>query len=67
MTGFLEDDALRFEGLDDQDIAELNAILPDLQILNAQIAAQWPRIQKAAPILSRIAGKIIAKQRDLQS
>jgi hypothetical protein len=30
MTGWIEDGVLRFEGLDDNDIARLNARLPDL-------------------------------------
>jgi hypothetical protein len=67
MTGFLEDNMLRFEGLDDQDIAALNAALPDIQDLDAALAAQWPRIVRVAPVLLRIANKIIAKQKELKS
>jgi hypothetical protein len=67
MTGFLEDNMLRFEGLDDQDIAALNAALPDIQELDAALAAQWPRIVRVAPVLLRIANKIIAKQKELKS
>jgi sirohydrochlorin ferrochelatase len=67
MTGFLEDNMLRFEGLDDQDIAALNAALPDIQELDAALAAQWPRIVRVVPVLLRIANKIIAKQKELKS
>jgi hypothetical protein len=67
MTGFLEDNMLRFEGLDDQDIAALNAALPDIQELDAALAAQWPRIVRVAPVLLRIANKFIAKQKELKS
>ncbi|MGA8078939.1 MAG: hypothetical protein WB868_16315 [Xanthobacteraceae bacterium] len=79
MTGFLEDDALRFEGLDDQDIADLNAALPALsgaiQIAQVQwpeamkilaaASVQWPLIKPHIPALLRIASKIIAKQKEL--
>jgi hypothetical protein len=66
MTGFLEDILLRFEGLDDQDIADLNRSLPDIQELDAALAAQWPRIVRVTPVLLRIADNIIAKQKELK-
>lgn len=67
MTGFLEDNLLRFEGLDDQDIAALNTVLPDIQVLDQALTAQWPRLVRVAPVLLRIADKIIAKQKELKS
>lgn len=67
MTGFLEDQALRFEGLDDKDIADLNAALPDLQALGRALSAQWPRVSRVAPVLLRLADKIIAKQKELKT
>lgn len=80
MTGFLEDNALRFEGLDDADIADLNAALPafDAAVQAAQlqwptvvkvaavVMLQWPKIAPHVPALLRIAGKIIQKQRELK-
>lgn len=60
MTGFLEDNMLRFEGLDDQDIAKLNAALPALA---TAIKALQPHI----PGLVVIMEKIIAKQQELKS
>ena len=65
MTGFLEDMMLRNEGLDDQDIADLNKALPDIQALDATLEAQLPRIMRVAPIALRIINKVIAKQRTL--
>jgi hypothetical protein len=67
MTGFLEDQALRFEGLDDKDIADLNAALPDLQALGQALSAQWPRVSRVAPVLLRLVDKIIAKQKELKA
>lgn len=65
MTGFIENMLLKDEGLSDQDVADLNSILPDIQALDIALAAQLPRITKVAPIALRIANKIIAKQRTL--
>lgn len=66
MTGFIEDMLLRQEGLDDKDLADINAALPDLQALDTALLAQWPRINKLAPIALRILTKVIAKQRTLK-
>jgi len=65
MTGFIENMLLENEGLTNQDIADLNSILPDIQALDVALAAQLPRIVKVAPIALRIANKIIARQRTL--
>jgi len=65
MTGFIENMVMYDEGLDDQDISDLNTILPDIQALDTAILAQLPRITKVAPIVLRIVNKIIAKQRSL--
>ncbi len=65
MTGFLEDQFLRFEGLDDKDIQDLNSILPIVQQLDAVLLAQWPKIQKVLPIAARLISKAIQKQRTL--
>lgn len=60
MTGFLEDNLLRLEGLDDADIAKLNAALPAL-------AAAVKALQPHLPGLVVIVEKIIAKQQELKS
>jgi len=65
MTGFIEDMLLRQEGLDDKDLADINAALPDIQALDAAAEAQWPRINRLAPLFFRIFNKVIAKQRSL--
>jgi hypothetical protein len=65
MTGFFEDLLMRQEGLDDKDIADINAALPDIQALDTAAAAQWPRINRLAPLFFRVFGKIVAKQRTL--
>ena len=58
MTGFLEDGILRFEGLNDQDIADLNKALPAIE---QAITLLEPHI----PALTIIVKKIIAKQRTI--
>jgi hypothetical protein len=65
MTGFIEDMLLKQEGLSDQDVADLNAILPDIQVLDQLILAQLPRITRVATKGIPIINKIIAKQRSL--
>lgn len=65
MTGFIEDMLLRQEGLSDQDLTELNAALPDIQVLDQALLAQWPRINKLAPLFLRLLNTVIAKQRTL--
>ena len=66
MTGFIEDMMMRQEGLDDQDIADINAALPDIQALDQVFAQAWPRIAKLTPLFTRAFGKIIQKQRELK-
>ena len=63
--GFIEEMLLKNEGLSDQDVTDLNTILPDIQALDIALAAQIPRITKVAPIILRIVNTIIAKQRSL--
>lgn len=65
MTGFIEDQLLRFEGLSDADIAELNHILPELEELFQIIQKEWPAIAKLIPVIMQLAQKVIAKQRSL--
>lgn len=65
MSGFIEDMLFRQEGLDDQDLANLNADLPDIQALDTALTAQWPRINKLAPHFLRALNHFIAKQRSL--
>lgn len=49
MTGFIEDNTLRFMGLDNQDIADLNAALPESQRAVELLEAWWPKI---APLVA---------------
>lgn len=65
MTGFIEDIFLRQEGLNDEDIADINKALPDIQALDTALSAQWPRINKLMPMALRILNKVVAKQRSL--
>ena len=65
MTGFIEDMLLRQEGLDDKDIADINASLPEIQHLDEVLQKEWAGISKLVPIFARIVGKIINKQRSL--
>ena len=65
MTGFLEDNLLRMEGLTDQDIADLNAILPDLQNLVGIAQTHQAQFNRVMVKLLPIINKVIAKQRTL--
>ena len=65
MTGFIENMLMRDEGLSDQDIADINADLPDIQHLDQVLEAEWPRINKIMPHIIRAINKVIAKQRTL--
>ena len=66
MTGFIEEDFLEFEGVTAQDVAALNAALPDLQRLVGVLQQNWPTIAKVAPVLLRVAEEVLAKQRGLK-
>lgn len=65
MTGFIEDMLLRQEGLDDKDIADINAALPEIQRADQLLLAEWPRLAPLVPLFLRVFNKIIAKQRSL--
>jgi hypothetical protein len=65
MTGWIEDAGLRFEGLNNDDIAALNGILPDLYHLMASYQAIAPRINRVGPVLARLGQKVIEKQEQL--
>ena len=67
MTGFIEDDVLRFEGLSTEDIAKLNERLPDLQNLITVLQSHMSQINRVIADLGPIAQKIIAKQQELQT
>jgi hypothetical protein len=66
MTGFLEDNLLRMEGLDDNDIARLNGIMGDLQNLVVVAKNHQAQFNRVATVLLPIIEKIIAKQRELR-
>lgn len=65
MTGFIEDSVLRFEGLDDNDIANLNRILPAIQNLVNVYQAHVKQINEVQKVLLPIVQKILAKQKEL--
>lgn len=65
MTGPFEDGILRFEGLDDAEIAKLNERLPDLQNLIAVVQTHIPQFNRVMSDLLPIVQKIIAKQRTI--
>ena len=65
MTGFIENAFMSMEGLNEQDEANINAILPDIQHLDQVLIAEWPKINKIVTILAPIIGKVAAKQRSL--
>lgn len=67
VTGFIEDQVLRFEGLDDSDIAKVNAALPDIQHLDGVLLAEWPRINRLVTAIGPIIEKIVAKQKELST
>lgn len=65
MTGWIEDDALRFEGLDDNDIANLNRILPAILNLVAVYKAHVHQINEVQNVMLPIIEKLIKKQQEL--
>ncbi len=65
MTGWIENEGLKFEGLSDQDIADLNRILPDLQNLIWVAKKHEAQLSRVLSALLPIIEKIIAKQRTL--
>lgn len=65
MTGMFEEGLLRFEGLDDRDIAELNRILPAIQNLITVYQAHIAQINTVQAVLIPIIQKILTKQRSL--
>ncbi len=66
MTGAIEDMALRFEGLDDNDIARLNGILPDIENLVVVTQKHQAQFNRVVNTLLPIIQKIIAKQREFK-
>ncbi len=64
MTGFLEDQALRFMGLDDNDIKQLNDRIPDVMNLIRVLEAHMDQINRVMA-LSPIIMKLLAKQQEL--
>jgi len=80
MTGFFEDNLLRFEGLNQEDIDNLNEALPALLRAVASAEIEWPKIEAEwaklwpkimplgphVPALLRIIHKLIAEQKDLK-
>lgn len=60
-TGML----MNLYGLDEKDIADLNAALPAIQEVVATAEKEWPRINPHFGNLMRIFGKIIARERSL--
>lgn len=66
MTGLIEDGMLRFEGLNDQDIANLNAILPDIQNLVLVVQKHQVQFNRVVRVLLPLIQKILAKQRELK-
>lgn len=65
MTGFMENTGLRMAGLDDQDIANLNAILPDLQNLIHIVQTHQAQFDRVLKVVLPLAQKVIAKERNL--
>lgn len=66
MTGPIEDMALRFEGLDDNDIARLNGILPDIENLVVVTKNHQAQLNRVLNVLLPIIQKVIAKQKELR-
>jgi hypothetical protein len=47
---FVETAALRFEGFTDEQIAQIDAVLPDVEHLLGVLKAELPRINRLIPI-----------------
>lgn len=65
MTGFIEDEVLRAEGLDDADIALINQELPDLENLITVLESHLAQINRVMKLLA-VVQKVIAKQESMK-
>jgi hypothetical protein len=81
MTGWIEDSTLKFfTDATDKDIADLNAVLPDIEQTNAWLTEYGPQIMKifasfgpanqahlhrALPVITRFVHLFLQKQRRL--
>lgn len=66
MTGFIEDSLMRMEGLDDNDITNINAVLPDIQNLVSIAQSHQKQFNRVLSVLLPVVQKVIAKQRELK-
>lgn len=65
MIGFMESNLLRFEGLTDQDITDVNAIIPDLQNLILIIQKHQDQFNRVMKVLLPVVQKVLDKQKEL--
>lgn len=66
MIGFIEASALRMEGLTNEDIDGLNAVLPDIQNLLKVVDSHKAQFDRVFKVVMPIAQKIVAKQQEFK-
>jgi len=65
MTDFLESMGLRMEGFTDAQIAQIDAIKPDIEHLIGVVKAELPRIDRIVPALKMMADVYAQHQKEI--
>lgn len=63
--GFIEEGLLRAEGLNDADVATINAELADIRAVDALLIKNWPLFSRLFAKLAPLFDKIVAEQQKL--
>ena len=63
--GYFEQDALKFEGFNDAQIAQIAAILPTMQHLAEVVKTELPNINKVIPVIAMMIEQFNAKQKEV--
>ena len=66
MTGVLEDTLLRLNNVTEQQIADINRVMPDIQNLILVAITHKAQVNRVLDVLLPVAKEIIAKQRELK-
>lgn len=65
--GWMETAGLRFEGFTDQQIAQIDAIRPDLEHLIGVLKTEMPRINRVIPVIQMAVAVFNANQRRINN
>ena len=67
MTDFLESIGLHAEGFTDQQIAQLDAIKPDIEFLANLVKTEMPRINRIVPVIAMAIAVYAQHQKEIGS